>query len=148
MDDTTLGKLLTEAHRGQADCCDPEGMSVSQSSSSVVFDRAGKPVGERDIDQSGFGVTRNTYSARSKFSENIQAEKVVDGSGKPDERNSSNAQIGLYLKNRDRRVSQNIARKLVITNSKQFMQKKNAEFYEKNYGDSKWNFVKFVNNVR
>ena len=24
MDDVTLGKLLTEAHRGQADCCDPE----------------------------------------------------------------------------------------------------------------------------
>ena len=38
MDDVTLGKLLTEAHRGQADCCNPEGVSVSQSSSSVVFD--------------------------------------------------------------------------------------------------------------
>ena len=35
IDDTTLGKLLTEAHRGQADYCEPEGMSVSQSSSSV-----------------------------------------------------------------------------------------------------------------
>ena len=45
--------------------------SVSQSSSSVVFDRAGKPAGERTVDQSvGFGVTRNTYSAHSKFSEN------------------------------------------------------------------------------
>ena len=31
MDDVTLGKLLTEAHRGQADCCEPEGVSVSQS---------------------------------------------------------------------------------------------------------------------
>ena len=31
MDDVTLGKLLTEAHRGQADYCDPEGVSVSQS---------------------------------------------------------------------------------------------------------------------
>ena len=46
MDDVTLGKLLTEAHRGQADYCDPEGVSVSQSSLSVVFDRTGKPVGE------------------------------------------------------------------------------------------------------
>ena len=73
MDGVTLGKLLTEAHRGQADYCDPEGVSVSQSSSSVVFDRAGKPAGERDVDQSiGFGVTRNTYSAHSKFSENTQ----------------------------------------------------------------------------
>ena len=87
IDDATLG-MLTEAHRGQADYCDPEGMSVSQSSLSVVFDRTGTPAGERDVDQSiGFGATRNTYSAHSKFSENTQAEKVVDRSGKPDERN-------------------------------------------------------------
>ena len=97
MDDVTLGKLLTEAHRGQVDYCEPEGMSVSQSSS-VVFDRAGKPAGERNVDQSvGFGVTRNTYSAHSKFSENTQAEKVVDRSEKPEERNSSNAQIRTLL---------------------------------------------------
>ena len=51
MDDVTLGKLLTEAHRGQADYCEPEGVSVSQSSS-VVFDRAGEPAGERNVDQS------------------------------------------------------------------------------------------------
>ena len=94
MDDVTLGKLLTEAHRGQADYCNPEGVSVSQLSLSVVFDGSGKPAGERDVDQSiGFGVTRNTYSAHSKFSENTQAEKVVDRSGKPEERDSSNAQI-------------------------------------------------------
>ena len=93
IDDATLGKLVTEAHRGQA-----EGVSVSQSSLSVVFDRTGKPVGERDVDLSiGFGVTRNTYSAHSKFSENTQAEKVVDRSGKPEERNSSNAQIRTLL---------------------------------------------------
>ena len=98
MDDVTLGKLLTEAHRGQADCCDPEGVSVSQSSSSVVFDGPGKPDGERNVDQSvGFGVTRNTYSAHSKFSEDIQNEKVVDRTGKLVERNSSNAQIRTLL---------------------------------------------------
>ena len=73
-------------------------MSVSQSSSSVVFDRAGKPAGERDVDQSiGFGVTRNTCSAHNKFSENTQAEQVVDRSGKPEERDSSNAQIRTLL---------------------------------------------------
>ena len=98
IDDATLGKLLTEAHRGQADYCDPEGVSVSQSSLSVVFDRTGKPVGERDVDQSvGFGVTRNTYSAHSKFSENTQAEKVVNRTGKPVGENSSNAQIRTLL---------------------------------------------------
>ena len=37
--------------------------------------------------------------------------------------------------------------KMVNMNSKQLMPKKNAEFYEKNYGDSKWIFVKFINKV-
>ena len=36
MDDMTLGKLLTEAHRGQVDYCVPGGMSVSQSVSQSV----------------------------------------------------------------------------------------------------------------
>ena len=45
----------------------------------------------------GFGVTRNTYSAHSKFSENTQAEKVVDRSGKLVGENSSNAQIRTLL---------------------------------------------------
>ena len=31
VDDFTLGEMLTAAHRGQVDCCEPEGMSVSQS---------------------------------------------------------------------------------------------------------------------
>ena len=98
MDDVTLGKLLTEAHRGQADYRNPEGVSVSQSSLSVVFDRTGKPVGERNVDQSiGFGGTRNTYRAHSKFSGNTQAEKVVDRTGKPVGENSSNAQIRTLL---------------------------------------------------
>ena len=84
MDDVTLGKLLTEAHQGQVDFGEPEGVSVSQSSWSVVFDRSGKPVGESNVDQSvGCGVTRNTYSAHGKFSENTQSEKVFDRSGKP-----------------------------------------------------------------
>ena len=98
IDDATLGKLLTEAHREHADYRRPEGVSVSQSSLSVVFDRTGKPVGERNVDQSiGFGVTRNTYSAHSKFSENTQAEKVIDRTGKPVGENSSNAQIRTLL---------------------------------------------------
>ena len=46
MDDATLGKLLDEAHREHADYRSPEGVSVSQSSLSVVFDRTGKLVGE------------------------------------------------------------------------------------------------------
>ena len=49
------------------------------------------------INQLVLGVTRNTYSAHSKFSENTQAEKVVDRSGKLEERDSSNAQIRTLL---------------------------------------------------
>ena len=47
IDDATLGNLLDEAHREHADYRIPEGVSVSQSSLSVVFDRTGKPVGEK-----------------------------------------------------------------------------------------------------
>ena len=103
IDDATLGKLLTEAHREYADYRSPEGVSVSQSSLSVVFDRTGKSVGERNVDQSsGFGVTRNTYSAHSKFSENTQAEKVVHRTGKPVGESSSKHRLGPCLTNRDR----------------------------------------------
>ena len=98
IDDATLGKLLDEARREHADYRNPEGVSVSQSSMSVVFDRTGKPVGERNVDQSiGFGVTRNTYSAHSKFSENTQAEKVFDRTGQPVGESSSNGQIRTLL---------------------------------------------------
>ena len=94
IDDATLGNLLDEAHREHADYCDPEGVSVSPSPLSVVFDRTGKPVGESNVDQSiGFRVTKNTYSAHSKFSENTQAEKMVDRTRKPVGESSSNAQI-------------------------------------------------------
>ena len=72
VDDVTLGKMPTEAHRGQVDYCEPEGMSVSQSSSSVMFDGSGQPDGERNVDQSvNFGVPRNTFSAHNNFSEDI-----------------------------------------------------------------------------
>ena len=55
-------------------------------------------MGERNVDQStGFGVTRNTYSAHSKFSEITQAEKMVDRTGKPVGESSSNAQIRTLL---------------------------------------------------
>ena len=98
IDDAALGKLLDEAHREHAVYRSPECVFVSQSSLSVVFDRTGKPAGERNVDQSiGFGVTRNTYSAHSKFSEDIQIDRMVGRSGKPDERDSSSAQIRTLL---------------------------------------------------
>ena len=73
MDDLTLGVMLTAAHRGQVDYYVPGGMSVSQSSSSVVFDGSGQPDGERNVDQSGkSGVTFNVISAHSNFSELVK----------------------------------------------------------------------------
>ena len=55
-------------------------------------------MGESNVDQSiGFGVTRNTYSAHSKFSENTQAEKMVDRTGKQVGESSSSAQIRTLL---------------------------------------------------
>ena len=98
VDDVTLGEMLTAAHRGQVDYCVPGGMSASQSSSSVVFDGSGQPDGERMVDQSvKSGVIFNVISAHSNFSDDIQIERMVDRSGKPDERNSSNAQIRTLL---------------------------------------------------
>ena len=73
-------------------------MSVSQSSLSVAFDRTGKPVGERYVDQSiGFGVTRNTYSAHNQFPAITQAEKMVDRTVKPVGDSSSSAQMRTLL---------------------------------------------------
>ena len=113
MDDVTVGKLLTEAHRGQVDYFVQKSVSVSPSSSSVVFDGSGKPEGERNVDHSVvFGVTRNTYSAHSKFSENTQAEKVVDRSGKPQEPNSSNAQIRILLEEQRQMIIEEYCEKI------------------------------------
>ena len=107
-------------------------------------------MGERKVDQSiGFGVTRNTYSVHCKFSKTTQVKKVVDRTGKPLGESSSNAQIRtLFDEQRLMILAESVVRKLVITNSKQFEPKKNAEFYEKNHGVSKWIFVKFINKVK
>ena len=129
MDDVTLGKLLIEAHRGQADYCDPEGVSVSQSSLSVVFDRAGKPTGERDagerdVDQSIGHLEAHrgtsTITAIQKACQSVSrrclscsiehtqpaGERDVDQSigNLSYERDSSNAQIRTLLHERTRTV--------------------------------------------
>ena len=136
VDDVTLGEMLTAAHRGQVDYCVPGGMSVSQSSSSGMFDGSGQPDGERLVVQAGkFGVSFNVISAHSNFSEDIQTEKMVDRSGQPDERNSSNAQIRTLLEEQRQTVIAEYREKSVITNSMQLTQKKSADSYKDNYGD-------------
>ena len=59
---------------------------------------------ERNVDQSvNFGVTRNTYSAHSKFSENTRTEKMVDGQGNVMSETARTHRLGLYVKSKDRR---------------------------------------------
>ena len=68
---------------------------------------------ERNVDQSvGFGVTRNTYSDHSKFSENTRIEKMVDGTGKPEERNSSHAQIRTLLEKQRQMIIEEYCEKI------------------------------------
>ena len=145
IDDTTLCKLLTEAHRKHADYCEPEGMSVSQSSLFVVFVRSGKSVGE-NVDQSiGFGVRCAVLTA--SFLKTSKLRKWSIEQGNLWEKTTQMYVYGPYLINRDRKLSQSVARKSVITISKQHEQKKSAEFYKKNCGVSKRIFVKLSNKV-
>ena len=55
--------------------------------------------------------------------------------------------LGLYLKSKDKPILRNIAKKSVITNSKQLTQKKSADFFKDSDGDRIWNFVKLINTV-
>ena len=73
MDDLTLGKILTEAYRGQVDYFVQGGVSVSQLSSSVRSDRSRQPDGEM-VDRSGQFDERNSSKAhiRTLFEEQRQ----------------------------------------------------------------------------
>ena len=105
IDDTTLGKLLTEAHREYADYRSPEGVSVSQSSLSVVFDRTGKPVGEKEVSISRLVlVSRETRTVlTASFLKHTQAEKMVDRKGKlVGESSSKTHRLGPCLMNRNK----------------------------------------------
>ena len=64
VDDLTLGEMLSEAYRGQVDHSVREGVSVSQSSSSLS-DRSGQPDGEM-VDRSGQLDECNSSKAQTK----------------------------------------------------------------------------------
>ena len=55
--------------------------------------------------------------------------------------------LGLYLRSKDRQLLRNIAKKSVITNSKQLKPKKSADSYKDNYVNRNWNFVKLTNKI-
>ena len=62
-----------------------------------MFNGSGQPDGEKCRPISWFWCHKKHVQCSQQVSENTQAEKVVDGSGKLDERNSSNAQIRTLL---------------------------------------------------
>ena len=95
MNDVTLGKLLTEAHRGQADYCDPDDVSVSQSSLSVVFDRTGKLVEERNVDQS-IQETRTVLTASFLKTPKLREWSIDQGNLRSEIARAH--RLGLYLK--------------------------------------------------
>ena len=152
MDDDTLGKLLAEVHRDYADYRRPEGVSVSPSSMSVMVDQTGEPVERSDSDHFGFSV-RNVKSTQNQFPVITQAERMVDRTGNLWKRwllRSVKAlvhRLGFCWMSSEKRLSQSIARKFLITNSLQLKQNKNAEFYRENYYDNNRIFVKFINKI-
>ena len=107
--------------------------SVSQSASSVMFDVSGQP-----------DVTLNVIEAHNKFSEDTQIEQTHDRSGKPDERNSSKAQIRTLFEEQRPTI---IAEYLEKVSHHELTQKKSADSYKDSYGDRNWNFVKLINKV-
>ena len=105
-------------------------------------------MGERNVDQSiGFGVTRNTYSAHSKFSENAQAEKMVDRTGKLLEGNSSNAQIRTLLDEQRQMIIAECCEKIGHHELQAARAEEERRFLREEQSVSKKIFVKFINKV-
>ena len=154
MDDTTLGKLLAEVHRDYADYRRPEGVSVSPSSMSVMVDRTVKLVEKSDI-VSLVLVSETCTVLKISFLQSVKLKEWSIERGNLWKRSlellrSVKAlvrRLGLCSMNKDELSSQNVARKFLITNSKQLEQNKNAKFYRKNYGVSNRIFVKFINKI-
>ena len=91
MDDLTFGEMLTAAHRGQVDLLRTR-RHVSQVSRRLLcsMDQGNLMEREMSINQLILVSRETRIVLTASFSENTQTEKMVDGSGKPEERNSSN----------------------------------------------------------
>ena len=113
-----------------------------------MFDGSGQLDGERMVDRSGQpDVTRNVIEAHSTFSEDTRSEHAHDRSGKPYERNSSNAQIRTLLEEQIQTIIAEYREKIGHHELQAARAEEEREFYKDNYGDRNWNFVKLVNNV-
>ena len=97
IDDATLGKLLTEALEDKPITAIQKACQSVSRRCLLCSIEQGNLWEKMSISQLVLVSRENTYSAHSKFSENTQAKKVVDRSGKPEERNNSNAQIRTLL---------------------------------------------------
>ena len=100
MDDVTLGKLLTEAHRGQADYCEPEGMSVSQSSSAM--DQGNLMEREMSINQLILVSQETRTVLTASFLKTPKLRKRSMDQGNLMSETARTHKLGLYLKSRDR----------------------------------------------
>ena len=96
MDDVTLGKLLTEAHRGQADYCDPEGVSVSHC---LLCSIEQGNLWEKEMSINHLGlVSRETPTVlTASFLKTPMLRKWSIDQGNPRSESSSNAQIRTLL---------------------------------------------------
>ena len=105
MDDVTLGKLLTEAHRGQADYCEPEGVSVSQSVSRRLLcsiEQGNLREKEMSINQLVL-VSRETRTVlTARFLKTPKLRKWSIDRGNLRSEIAQMHRSGPYLKNRDR----------------------------------------------
>ena len=86
--------------------------------------------------QGGVSVSQLSSSVRSDRSGQPDGE-MVDRSGQPDECNSSKAQSRTLLEEQRQTI---IAKKSVITNSKQLTQKKSADSFKDSYGNRQLEF--------
>ena len=100
-DDTTLGKMLTEAHREYADYRSLESVFVSQSSLSVASDRTGKPW-ERAISISLVLVSETRTVLTISFLQSPKLKKWSTERGNPWEKSVPVHRLGLCLMNRDK----------------------------------------------
>ena len=99
MDDVTLGKLLTEAHRGQTDYCEPEGVSVSQSCS---MDQGNLMEKEMSTNQLVLVPQETRTVLTASFLKTPKLRKWSIDQGNLRSEIVQMHSLGLYLKNRDR----------------------------------------------
>ena len=102
MDDVTLGKLLTEAHRGQADYCEPEGVSVSRRRLLCSMDQGNLREKEMSTNQLVLVSQETRTVLTANFLKTPKLRKWSIDQGNLRSEIAQMRRLGLYLKNRDR----------------------------------------------